>query len=84
MPKIPRDLCGKGLAEILKAHGYEITRQTESHMRLSARHGAIEHHITIPAHAPLKIGTLGNMLRELTVAMSTDRETLLRKLFGNS
>lgn len=83
MSKVPRDLSGRDLAELLKAYGYEITRQTGSHIRLTSRRGGAEHHITIPDHSPLKIGTLGSILRELAEAMNMDRETLLTKLFGN-
>jgi HicA-like toxin of HicAB toxin-antitoxin system len=33
--------------------GYEVTRQTGSHLRLStSEHG--QHHVTIPNHDPLK------------------------------
>lgn len=33
--KLPRDLTGLELAKALKALGYEITRQTGSHIRLT-------------------------------------------------
>ncbi len=32
--KLPRDLGGEELAKLLKKYGYEVTRQTGSHMRL--------------------------------------------------
>lgn len=52
MPKIPRDLSGIGLAKLVRRYGYEVTRQSGSHLRLTAKVGVREHHITIPNHAP--------------------------------
>ncbi|MBF0517862.1 MAG: type II toxin-antitoxin system HicA family toxin [Nitrospirae bacterium] len=34
-------------------YGYVITRQSGSHIRFTATHGNVEHHITVPAHSPL-------------------------------
>lgn len=45
--KLPRDLDGRGFARALRSLGYEITRQTGSHMRLTTQQGG-EHHLTIP------------------------------------
>jgi predicted RNA binding protein YcfA (HicA-like mRNA interferase family) len=47
----PRDIGGKDLAKSLAKYGYEISRQTGSHMRLTTSLNG-EHHITIPAHKP--------------------------------
>ena len=44
--KLPRDINGEKLAELLKRYGYETTRQTGSHMRLTTKLKG-EHHITI-------------------------------------
>ena len=35
MPRIPRDLSGTELARKLGAYGYQVTRQTGSHVRLT-------------------------------------------------
>ena len=56
--KLPRDLNGENLAKLLKKYGYEITRQTGSHIRLITPKLKREHHITIPRHKELKLGTL--------------------------
>lgn len=55
--KLPRDLSGSELAKALGRLGYGVVRQTGSHMRLT-RDEPERHHITIPAHDPLKLGTL--------------------------
>ncbi|KWT86738.1 type II toxin-antitoxin system HicA family toxin [Candidatus Magnetominusculus xianensis] len=81
MPKIPRDLSGRDLAVLLRKYGYKITRQSGSHIRLTLTHGTIEHHITIPVHSPLKIGTLGNILRDLAEGLKCDRDSLIKELF---
>ncbi len=44
--KLPRDLSGENLAKLLKKYGYEITRQTGSHIRLTTNLKG-EHHITL-------------------------------------
>ncbi len=35
--KLPRDISGEELAKLLKKFGYEITRQTGSHIRLTTK-----------------------------------------------
>ncbi len=45
--KLPRDLSGEELAKLLKKYGYEVTRQTGSHMRLTTHVNGV-HHITNP------------------------------------
>jgi len=53
--KMPRDISGIELLKLLTRFGYSLTKQTGSHMRLSTHlHG--EHHITVPAHDPIKWG----------------------------
>ena len=79
--KLPRDLSGMGLAKHLAKLEYSTTRQTGSHMRLSTdRNGA--HHITIPAHDPLKFGTMNSILRDIAEHHGMTREELLQALFG--
>jgi predicted RNA binding protein YcfA (HicA-like mRNA interferase family) len=79
--KLPRDLSGAELAKALAKVGYRVTRQSGSHMRLSAELPA-QHHITIPAHDPLKVGTLAAVLAEVAVNLKIDRDELMRRLFG--
>ena len=62
--KIPRDIGANDLIKALKEYGYTITRQTGSHIRLSTKQNG-EHHITIPHHNPLKVGTLNAILVEV-------------------
>jgi predicted RNA binding protein YcfA (HicA-like mRNA interferase family) len=79
--KIPRDLSGQDLIKILKPYGYVVTRQSGSHLRLtSSKNG--EHHITVPNHDPLKIGTLSAIIADIAEHFSKSKDELLRELFG--
>lgn len=79
--KLPRDLSGAALAKALRQYGYEITRQTGSHLRLTTS-AAGEYHLTIPNHDPLRIGTMAAILADVADHHAISRETLLEKLFG--
>ena len=79
--RLPRDVSGADLAAALRVLGYVETRQTGSHIRLT-RANPQEHHVTIPAHDPLKVGTLNAILRDLARENGLTREELLRQLFG--
>jgi len=68
------------LAKLLKKYGYEITRQTGSHIRLTTTLQG-EHHITIPAHKYLKIGTLSSILNDIASHLKIDKNDLVKELF---
>lgn len=53
--KLPRDISGRELANLLSHYGYSITRQTGNHLRLTTQISG-EHHLTIPAHSSLRLG----------------------------
>jgi len=78
--KLPRDLTGILLAKRLAVLGYQITRQTGSHMRLTTLEKG-EHHITIPAHNPLKTGMLSAILNDVAQHFNLTRDELLSRLF---
>lgn len=80
--RIPRDVGGDELARLLKRHGYEVTRQVGSHMRLTTKKGG-EYHVTIPQHKPLRIGTLNSILKDVADHLKLSREELLESLFEN-
>ena len=61
--RLPRDLSGDDLVKALRGLGYEVTRQTGSHLRLTTLdHG--EHHVTIPRHNPVNSFTMGGIVRD--------------------
>ena len=80
--KLPRDVSGHELARALAQFGYRLTRRSGSHMRLTSTLKGAEHHVTIPAHEPLRIGTLSQILSDVSSYLQRDRESLLKALFG--
>ena len=79
--KLPRDVSGHDLARALTRFGYAVTRQTGSHIRLSSSVKGVEHHVTVPAHDSLRIGTLSQILNEVAAYLELSRDTLLEALF---
>lgn len=79
--KLPRDISGRELANLLARFGYSVTRQTGSHLRLTTQISG-EHHLTIPAHSSLRVGTLSAILNEAAVHLKRDRSDLIRELWG--
>jgi predicted RNA binding protein YcfA (HicA-like mRNA interferase family) len=67
------------LAKALNRVGYSITRQTGSHIRLTLS-VMPQHHVTVPAHQPLKVGTLAAILDEVAARLELDRAELLNRL----
>jgi predicted RNA binding protein YcfA (HicA-like mRNA interferase family) len=80
--KLPRDMGGEELAALLGRYGYKITRQTGSHMRLTSTSKGFEHHLTIPQHKPLRVGTLSSIVDEIAAYLEIERQELVKELFG--
>ena len=78
--KIPRNLTGRELVKILQPFGYAISRKTGSHIRLTTEKKGT-HHITIPDHNPLRIGTLSSILSEVANHFEISKNDLVNKLF---
>jgi len=81
--KLPRDISGDELVKRLARFGYHITRQTGSHLRLTSLVMDTEHHLTIPNHDSIKVGTFAAILGEIAHYLQIDREQLLEELFGD-
>ena len=80
--RLPRDLTGQKLATLLGRHcGYEVVRQTGSHVRLATTMAG-EHHVTIPVGGPLRVGTLAAILAEVAGHFAITRTELEQQLFG--
>lgn len=79
--KLPRDLSGADLAKALAKLGYEVTRQTGSHLRLTTnKHG--EHHVSVPAHKALPLGTLRSILTDVGRHWGLSLDAVVGRLFG--
>jgi predicted RNA binding protein YcfA (HicA-like mRNA interferase family) len=79
--RLPRDVSGDDLAKALADLGYRVTRQTGSHLRLTTLERG-EHHVTIPHHAALRVGTLAGVLADVAQHFGLSREALVERLFG--
>jgi predicted RNA binding protein YcfA (HicA-like mRNA interferase family) len=80
--KLPRSVSGDELIKSLQKIGYSVTRQKGSHVRLTCSLPTGEHHITIPNHNPIKIGTLSSILTEIAQIHKLSKQELLNKIFG--
>lgn len=78
--RLPRDLDAADLIKALARLGYAPVRQSGSHVRLQTLQPR-SHAITIPAHSPLRVGTLSAILADIAKAQNLTREKLLSLLF---
>jgi predicted RNA binding protein YcfA (HicA-like mRNA interferase family) len=79
--KLPRDVSGASLVRALARLGYRVTRQSGSHIRLTCEQPT-QHHVTIPNHDSLRVGTLAAILSDVAAHHAMGREALLERLFG--
>jgi len=79
--KLPRDINGTTLIILLKQYGYEQTRQVGSHIRLTTQERGT-HHLTIPRHTPLRVGTLNSILAAVAAHRSQTKAEVIDELFG--
>ena len=78
--RIPRDISGQELCKLLGKFGYLITRQKGSHIRLTTELPST-HHITIPNHSPIKLGTLNSILDDISKHLAISKIELTERLF---
>ena len=77
--KLPRDVSGSELGKALRLLGYERTRQRGSHMRYTTQRNG-EHHVVIPDHSPMKLGTFHGILKDVAIHHGITVEELVRLL----
>lgn len=80
--RLPRDLSGHELVRLLRRYGYEPTRQVGSHIRLQSTLRGHAHHLTIPDHRSLRLGTLSAILLDVANYLNKERSELEQELFG--
>lgn len=73
-------MSGQRLIKALEILWYRPTRQTGSHVRVTTSLNG-EHHITIPLHDPVKVGTLSTIVRDVAAHHGIGRDDLIGKLF---
>ncbi len=79
--RLPRSVSAKELIKALELVGYQVTRQTGSHIRLTCTHPT-QHHVTIPHHTSIRVGTLAGILSEVSEHLNISRNELVFQLFG--
>jgi predicted RNA binding protein YcfA (HicA-like mRNA interferase family) len=79
--RLPRDISGEDLARRLGNLGYVAKHQAGSHMRLTRTTKLEQHHVTIPRHHALRLGTLAAILDDVASALKITRDELLQRLF---
>ena len=72
-------MSGLELAKALGVVGYRVTRQTGSHIRMTTESPS-QHHVTVPAHDPIRLGTLAAILADVAEHQEISREELLKRL----
>lgn len=77
--RLPRNVRGAELERALRRFGYESTRQTGSHVRITTQVNG-EHHQVIPRHNPIKVKTLSSILKTVAAHHDLTIEDLLRRL----
>lgn len=77
--KLPRNCNGADLIRALRQFGYEVRRQTGSHVQLTTQRGG-EHHLSIPNHRPLKVGMLSALLKDAAAHHGLSVDDLLKAL----
>jgi predicted RNA binding protein YcfA (HicA-like mRNA interferase family) len=78
--KLPRNLSGEDLVKHLcKCWGYRRIHQVGSHVVLQTEQPE-PHRIAVPAHTPLKIGTLNGIVSSIAAHKSASKEDILKDL----
>ncbi len=78
--KLPRDISAQDLVKASKKLGYEVTRQVGSHIRLTTEQNG-QHHITIPNHDPIKIGTLSAIIADIANHFNITKDQVIQTLW---
>jgi predicted RNA binding protein YcfA (HicA-like mRNA interferase family) len=79
--RLPRDTSAQELIKSLQKLGYIVTRQKGSHIRLTTTNNG-QHHVTIPNHNPVKLGTLASIIGDIAAHFKQTKEEIAEKLFG--
>lgn len=79
--RLPREVSGTHLAKALETLGYRTTRQTGSHLRLTTMELG-QHHVTVPKHAALRIGTLAGIVSDVAEHFHLSKDEVASRLFG--
>jgi predicted RNA binding protein YcfA (HicA-like mRNA interferase family) len=79
--KLARDESGSSLIKKFSTLGYVVTRQKDSHIRLTRIFEDKENHITIPNHDPIKVGLLAKILNDVAYQLDITKDELMKILY---
>ena len=79
--RTPRNVTGQELLKLLRKNfGYEQSRQVGSHIRTTTQENG-EHHVSIPNHNPVKVGTLNGIISDVAEHFQISKEEVFTVLF---
>ncbi|HEY5463971.1 MAG TPA: type II toxin-antitoxin system HicA family toxin [Hanamia sp.] len=78
--RLPRDISPRVFIQLVKKFGYQVTRQSGSHIQLTTFLDG-QHHITIPNHNPIRVGTLSTILLKIGIHFNKTKEEIADELF---
>ena len=81
MPKL-KNLSGQDVLKIFAKFGFEKVDQEGSHIRMTTRMRR-EHHVTVPDHKVLPLGTFRAIPREAACHFECTSEEILSRLLGS-
>jgi predicted RNA binding protein YcfA (HicA-like mRNA interferase family) len=79
-PRTPRDVSGKDIVKMLTRYGYDVIRQSGSHIRMSITTKDGVRNITIPNHGSIRLGTLMSIVTEVSEHLNIPKEDIINKL----
>ncbi|MBI3359359.1 MAG: type II toxin-antitoxin system HicA family toxin [Nitrospirae bacterium] len=81
--KVPRDISGRDLVKALcRDWEYRTVHQEGSHFILQTE-APSHQRIPVPDHNPIRIGTITNILRLVSLHKGVQREDILKSLQGH-
>ena len=79
--RTPRDKSWQEVVRALSRFGYQVVRQTGSHVRLTTQQKG-EDHVTVPAHNPVRVGTLNAIVGHVARHFGKTLPEMMDELFG--
>ncbi len=68
------------MVRVLRRLGYEVIRQSGSHVQLAVSRNGFVHKLTIPMHKQLRIGTLDGVLEAVAAHLGMERSRVEEKV----
>jgi predicted RNA binding protein YcfA (HicA-like mRNA interferase family) len=81
--KLRRDVSGTDIARLLRRFGGQVTRQSGSHMRITANLRGVQHYVTIPTPDSLRVGTLSQILKDVAQYLDLPRDKFVEERFSD-